>query len=363
MKLNRKKIIGWCILASIFLSLTVVTFGVVAKNKITYNSALNAEIKNAATSSGSSAVQIQTFSQFNGYSDEIMFSVQNYPRVDGSTSAHPLGVLVACKLTGTPCVWFEYGRTRRLWPVILNDVQKQQRAVHPEIHDALNRKTFHNGTHKSYVSLVSHEADMIFVARQPSEDELMLAEQKGVEFEIRPVALDAFVFLVHSDNIVKSLSLQQIRDIYSGKITNWKQVGGADQNINAYQRNRNSGSQETMIKLVMKETKMISPVEMIGLSMQGPYNFLAKDKNGIGFTFFYYNSRMSPDPRIRPCAVNNILPGSETIASREYMFVTEVYVVNLKGLAKESASMRLREWLISSQGQKVVAESGYVPVF
>ncbi len=361
MKSSHKKIMIWCIIGALIIIIFIAIPKFIAYRYRGYNSSLISELTNPYTETGSEFTSWTV--QFKGSWYGHMFSVQNYPRTDGSTSAHPLGVLAACKLTGTPCAWFTHINTRWLLPVISTKIPERPDYSDEIMHDALRKKTYHNGTHKSYVNLVNQKADMILVAREPSDDELKLAKQNGIEFEIHPVALDAFVFLLNNDNIVKNLSLQEIRDIYTGKITNWKQVGGADQKINAYQRNRNSGSQETMIKLVMKELKMIEPIKMIGFrAMAGPYNALSNDKNGTGFTFYYYNKEMSPYPKIKLCAIDNVLPTSESISSHEYPLVTEVFIVTLKGLAKESAPGRLRDWLLSPQGQKVVDESGYVPV-
>ncbi|WP_269689150.1 PstS family phosphate ABC transporter substrate-binding protein, partial [Klebsiella pneumoniae] len=75
-----------------------------------------------------------------------------------------------------------------------------------------------------------------------------------------PVVAEAFVFLTHASNPVDNLTMKQIQDIYTGKITNWNQVGGEDLEIIAYQRPVNSGSQTGFLELVMKGlTPMVAP--------------------------------------------------------------------------------------------------------
>ncbi len=172
---------------------------------------------------------------------------REYPRVDGSTSAHPLQVLVACKILDVTCEWTQ--------PPFLDLFS--ERRIGPDLADSVTETgeivtgIWHNGTHSAYVNLINKDADFIIVARMPSDDEIRQAGIRGVKLDIRPVALDAFVFLAHVDNPVKSLTLDQIRDIYTGKTTEWDELGGMGR-INAYQRNPNSGSQELMDDLVMR---------------------------------------------------------------------------------------------------------------
>jgi phosphate transport system substrate-binding protein len=110
----------------------------------------------------------------------------------------------------------------------------------------------HHGTHSAYLNLINGEADLILVARSPSMMEFELAQLSGVEFDIRPVALDAFVFIANENNPVDGLSLDEIQRIYTGELTNWDQVGGPEGEIHPYQRDEQSGSQQLMLSLVMK---------------------------------------------------------------------------------------------------------------
>ena len=95
-------------------------------------------------------------------------------------------------------------------------------------------------THQSYINLINQSSDIILVASLPSEEELNMAEEKGVKLVATPIAKDAFIFLNHEENPITNLSSDQIKDIYSGRITNWKDVGGDDLAISAYTRNANS---------------------------------------------------------------------------------------------------------------------------
>ncbi len=216
-------------------------------------------------------------------------------------------------------------------------------------------------------------------------------EEHGVELEITPIALDAFVFLRHKDSPVTELTAGQVRDIYtqaedgdSGRIDNWEQVGGPDADINAYTRNPNSGSQETLKTLVMKDRELIPGQDMRALSMVGPFDRIYRDQKGIGFTFFYYQVHMAPllttaghrppgdtetetddsepESTVEMFAIDGVQPTRETIADGSYPWVTKVYVVTRSDLDAEHPAARLRDWLLTEEGQGVIAETGYVPV-
>ncbi len=231
------------------------------------------------------------------------------------------------------------------------------------LYDRINKLIHYNGTHEAYVNLVSRRADLVLVARLPSEDELLLATKRKVSLDSRPVALDAFVFLLNSENPVETLTIEQIRDIYSGRMANWRKAGGPDAAIQPYQRNRNSASQELMQKLVMKDRAMIeAPDLLVETLMSSALLAIHKDVHGIGYSFYYYQEFMAPRGRTKGCAVGNIVPTSETIRARRYPFVTEVYVVVRPDLPPEHPARRLRDWLLSPAGQRMVEETGYVAV-
>jgi len=284
--------------------------------------------------------------------------VMNYPRVDGSTSTHPLGVLIACELLDVPCRWdiSPWDLTKRLVPDV-DQPGKEHVAGH------IQRAVVHQGTHGAYVNLIENRADLILVARLPSEDELELAEGLGVDLDAEAIALDAFVFLLNRHNPVSSLTVREIQDIYTGKITNWGQVGGHQAEIHAYQRDENSGSQELMQTLVMKGLEMTEPAEpMILEGMMGPINRLSEDRDGIGYSVYFFEEFMAPNEEIKLVATDGVTPSYETIGARKYPFTTEVYAVIRKGLDQDSGAYRLWDWLFSAEGQEVVKKSGYVPI-
>jgi phosphate transport system substrate-binding protein len=283
------------------------------------------------------------------------FTVEDYPSVDGSTSAIPLNVLAACKLLNVSHEWVTNpDGSKRLAPTT-TDPSKEH------ICENISKIAWH-GTHGSYESLIEGTSDLILVARLPSEDELALASDQGVELDARPVALDAFIFIFNENCSVDGLTTEQLRGIYTGDITNWSEVGGDEADINPYQRERNSGSQELMMDLVMKDLEIIDAPHMIVLTMMGPINVLTWDECGIGYSVYFYEQFMAPNEALKLCAVDGVVPSYDSISDRSYPFTTEVFVVVRKGLEEDSKALELRDWFLSEEGQAVVEESGYVPV-
>jgi len=289
---------------------------------------------------------------------------RRYPKVDGSTSAFPLQVLVACTILGVPCGWEEstpFDRTRTIAPV--PGAEASPEAVQ------LIFDLQHNGTHDAYVNLIEGRVDIILVARLPSQDELQTSQARKVALDLRAVALDAFVFLVNAQNPIEELSLQTIRDMYTGKITRWSDLGisveageGSSRDITTYRRNPNSGSQELMEELVMRGEPMIESPDLMLPTMMGPIMAIAADPLGIGCSVYYYAVYMLPTEEVKLIGVDGVLPTSESIAARSYPLTTEVYVAIREGLAPDHTAVLLRDWLLTADGQEVIAESGYVPL-
>jgi phosphate transport system substrate-binding protein len=273
-----------------------------------------------------------------------------YPRVDGSTSTAPLEGMIIFTMMEVPCEWATFvDGNRYLMPDLTG-----YRGDFPGFG--------HHGTHSVYLNLINGEADLILVARSPSMEEIELAQLSGVELDIRPVALDAFVFIANENNPVDGLSLDEIQRIYTGELTNWDQVGGPQGEIHPYQRDEQSGSQQLMLTLVMKGLPMVDAPILILLKMIAPFYAISEDLQGIGYSVFYYEENMAPKEKIKLLAVDGIKPDHELIQTHQYPFTTEVYMVVRADSPLKSIAMHLRDWLLSPTSQEIVEQSGYVPI-
>ena len=210
----------------------------------------------------------------------------------------------------------------------------------------------------------NHPVDLIIVTG-PSPEELALAEENGVILVQKPVCYDAFVFITHKDNPVDSLTVEQIQKIYTGEITNWKEVGGQDAKIAPYQREPNSGSQTAMEGLVMQGQPMdaAEPNYVVG-SMEGLVRRVGNYENSeasLGYTYLYYIDTLYKDSGIKTLAIDGIAPTEENLRSGAYPFTTNYYGV-IRGGEEEGVGGRFLDWMLSEEGQRCIAQAGYIPM-
>ena len=220
----------------------------------------------------------------------------------------------------------------------------------------------------AYERLITGETDLIFVAG-PSQAQLDMAAQAGVELHLTPIGKEAFVFFVNSRNPVTSLTVEQIQGIYSGQITNWKEVGGKNQSIRPFQRAENSGSQ-TALQSLMGDLPLLEPEEEdVIADMGGIIRQVASYrnyKNAIGFSFRFYSTEMVADDQIRLLALNGVEPTKETIRDGSYPISSYFYAVTAAPIGQPAPQetdpllSKFLDWVLSEQGQEIVERTGYV---
>ena len=222
----------------------------------------------------------------------------------------------------------------------------------------------------AYEKLLSGDIDIFFGAR-PSEAQLQMAKEAGIELKLTPIGKEAFVFFVNENNPVDALSSEQLRDIYSGRITNWRKVGGEDQKILAFQRPENSGSQ-TMMEYFMGDTTLKKPLLAESeSSMGGVVRKTADYENStsaLGYSFRYYTTIMMTNSGedvdgIKLLAVDGVYPDTETIRSEEYPYTTQLYAITTTDRMNAKSTIEpFLEWMTGPQGQQIVSDTGYVAV-
>ncbi|MCL2808225.1 MAG: substrate-binding domain-containing protein [Coriobacteriia bacterium] len=255
----------------------------------------------------------------------------NYPILDGATAAYPVYAAIA-----------------------------------QELYEGLSDRTVIDyvgctKTDVAYERLINGEIDVFFGA-QPSAEQVAMAEERGLEFALTPIAREAFVFFVNSNNPVDNLTLEQIQDIYQRKITNWQPLGGNDEAIMAFQRPVNSGSQTIMLAKVMGDKVMAAPLqEESAQGMGGIMKEVATYRNyssAIGYSFRFYATGMNPNENLKLLAIEGIEPSKESIRNGTYPFTVEVYAVTVG--AQSENTKKLLEWTLSEQGQGFIEKCGYV---
>ena len=282
------------------------------------------------------------------------FTIDNFPRVDGSTSNKPMMIVLACEIFHLQYEWFDAGdATMQPYPLSVSDTLKSKEV------DFVRNIIFYK-TIRAYDRLIYDSTDVILVANPPSTDHLQLAASVGVSFTIAPIAMDGLVFLLNSSNPVKNLTHYQVIGIYTGQIINWKEIGGNDVQINPYIRNRNSGSQELMEKVVMQGLPMLNVPDMVLFDMLGLVNRIVTDVNGIGYTVYYYSATMVPREGVQRVSIDGITPNAVTINSGAYKYTAPVYTIIRSTLNTKSNAYLFWKWLQTGAGQRAIAKSGYV---
>ena len=288
--------------------------------------------------------------------------LEDWPLTDCSTSTMPARDLVAYKLLGVPYKWEEDWMGSPTY-IIQPDFSGTKTSF--SYRDYLD-KNLCSGTHGAYMNLIEGKTDVIIASRDISRNETASAAELGVELETAPLAIDALVFIVNPKNPVKNLTSDQVRKIYTGEITNWKEVGGVDHAITPYIRNADSGSQEKMETLVMNGLTMIDGTymhEIIGSQMASPYLQLENDEYGIGYTPFFYCTAMVRDlMRVDMLSIDGVMPSKESLRADKYPFVSSIYAGIRKTEDHESMAYKLYQFLFTKKGADMIDESGYIAI-
>ena len=219
----------------------------------------------------------------------------------------------------------------------------------------------YNNTYNGYWLLGERKTD-IFFGVYPSPEQIEEAKSNGTEFIFTPIGDEAFVFFTHKDNPVDSLTIEQVKGIYSGEITNWKEVGGKNVPIKAYQRNSGSGSQSMMERFMGDTPLMEAPKEYVQDFMSGIIEDVTDYQNrnsAIGYSYRYYVSGIVGNPDVKILKINGVEPTDENIRNGSYPIRTPIYAVTYEGQENENVETFL-DWVLGPQGQELLEKSGYV---
>lgn len=289
-------------------------------------------------------------------------SPENFPVLDGSDSTEPLRDILMCRIFGFQYKWERYSP-------FLQDPTRAKQEVRPVYacsdsqRALIEKKMQKSNTHQSYMNLIDGKVELVIAARAASRDENKYARDNNVALIEKPIAKDALTFMVNNSNSIESLSVEQIRKIYTGDIANWQEVGGEDMLITPYVRNRNSGSQEKFETMVMDGLEIKKfPEWHMGTAMETPYFQIENDRSGIAFTPYYYYSVIVGYGSTKAIGIEGVGMTKENIYNDTYPYVTNIYASIRADIDKSSTAYKIFEFLTSDKGQSVVEESGYIPL-
>lgn len=221
--------------------------------------------------------------------------------------------------------------------------------LHPEI----NISVMGGGSGVGIASLIDKVCDIAMSSRSMKEKEIEKAIEKGVDPKAHLVAMDAIAVIVHPENPIDSLTLSQLKDIYLGKIKNWKEVGGRNEGIVVVSRDTASGTFEIFNEMVLKKKRQRKDA-LMQASNAAVLSVVKKSKGAIGYVGlgFVEGVKILKIDGIEP-SKKTVLDGSYPI-SRPLFFYTD-------GDPKGGVKLFI-DFVKSKEGQKIVEEQGFVPL-
>ena len=228
--------------------------------------------------------------------------------------------------------------------------------------DFFDKRVITSQTNGAFLNLIDGKADIILTHRTISPDEKAYADTKGVTLIETSIALDAFVFIVNKDNPVKSLTVEQVRKIYTGEITNWQQVGGNNASMKVFTRPHNSGSEEVFREVVMDGLEPLDFPEAVIGAMILVFCEVSENVDGICYTFDNYKEVIVRErgSGVSKVSINEIFPDKNTVKNRTFPFISEIHVAIRSDLDHNTMAYKLYEWLQTENVKPVLTECGFI---
>lgn len=222
------------------------------------------------------------------------------------------------------------------------------------------------GSGTGIAALFNGTVDIANASRALTEEEKATARQMGFEAVEEVVALDAIAVVVHPSNPVDALTIPQLSDIFTGRITNWREVGGEDRPIVLVSRESNSGTYAYFLERVVRQGRpdsqdLFSPNALLMPSSEGISNEVRQNPNAIGYDGLGY---VTPDQKVIRVAMAPgapaVAPSPETVKDGTYPIARPLYMVT-RGKPTGAVAEYL-EWIKGPEGQAIVRELGFVPL-
>lgn len=209
-----------------------------------------------------------------------------------------------------------------------------------------------SGSGNGAKSLINGTCDIADMSRSMKPQELAAAKAKGINPVANVVALDGLAIVVHPSNPVRALTEAQIADIYSGRVTNWRQVGGPNFPVVVIQRESNSGTQETFRDMVLKGRQVVRTAETQA-SNGAVKNRVSQTRGAIGFLGLGY-----ADASVKKIAVNGVMPSVLTIKKGTYPLSRPLFMyTNGQPAGQIAKFIALPK---TPDGQKIIRELGFI---
>jgi phosphate transport system substrate-binding protein len=262
-----------------------------------------------------------------------------------------LGLAAACCLLATTAfadTTIKVDGSTTVLPIMQKVVEAYMKA-HPDVKISVSG----GGSGNGIKALIDGATDIAMASRAMEQKEIDLAKSKNINPNQIVCAIDAIVPIVNPTNKLSEVTTAQLKDIYTGKITTWKDLGG-DGPVSVISRDTSSGTYETWEGLVMKKDRVF-PAALMQASNGAVVQAVSKNKNAIGYVGIGYL-----DASTKPLTVDGIVATPESAKSKKYPISRDLYIYT--NGAPAGAAKGLVDFLLSAEGQKLVKEAGFVPL-
>lgn len=287
-----------------------------------------------------SSIINETYSQyeednFNQKKSNTDIAVYNYPKVEGSFALLPFIARVRSEILG-------------------EDIVISQ-----------NNTTTSTATDDAWEKLIDGTTDLIIV--YDAENEIKTIIEKGKSnLIITPIGVDALAFFVNKDNKVSNLTRDELKRIYTGEINNWKQLGGDDKTIKAFQRPYESATQTMFLNLLMEGDKPIDSLlydeydeyEERDIRYVAPYS---NQDNAIGYDVYHYVKNLNYKNDIKFLRIDGVSVDDESIRDGKYPLLNNFYVAMKKDTDLNSPTKKIYDYIVSEKGKEALIKEGYIP--
>lgn len=225
-------------------------------------------------------------------------------------------------------------------------------------------KISHTTEEEAFKDLLAGRCELIF-SSQLEDSQEREAASKNIPLEIKPIMYNALVFTVNSANPVDELTQEELRDIYSGKITNWQELGGDDAEIIVYQNKDNPEVQKLMQNFMGEEQLIEAKTEAVPGEKKGiveTYATYNNEENAIGYTLYQYPEEILELNEMKYIKVDGIDVTKEKMTFQEYPILEYQYAIYNSSKTEMTNADELAEWLSLYDGQVAIEKAGYIPV-
>ncbi len=223
------------------------------------------------------------------------------------------------------------------------------------------------GSGTGIAALINGTVDIANASRPMKENEIEDARSNGIEPVEHVVAIDALAVIMHPENPVSQLTIEQLSDVFTGRIGNWKELGGDDAPIIIVSRETNSGTHVYFLEEVVRRgdsdnTDIFAPQTLLMPSSVGITSEIRRNPNAIGYDGLGY---VDPEhEKIVAVARNDdspyVLPSAETASDNSYPLSRNLFMYTAG--EPEGALADYLSWVMGPEGQEIVAELGFVPL-